>query len=189
MKLIKHDLFYYKTIMKKALFSIAVVAAGLFVASCGNKSDNTQTAEASEEQTEQAEVAPAEGATAECDNFTLTVPAGWKLNENSTTSTSVTLDTPDYGQFESVTIYLNKEETSAAKLLDQYFGDGADKQKAEDVTIGNQTFKQLYYVDSSDNNSDLFTEANGGVLVLSLSKNVPVTADGLKPLVESIKFK
>lgn len=174
--------------MKKALFSIAVVAAGLFVASCGNKSDNAQTAEASEEQTEQAEAAPT-SATAECDNFTLTVPAGWKYNENSSSSTSVTLDTPDYGQFESVTIYLNKEETSAAKLLDQYFGDGADKQKAEDVTIGDLTFKQLYYVDSSDNNSDLFTEANGGVLVLSLSKNVPVTADGLKPLVESIKFK
>ena len=174
--------------MKKALFSIAVVAAGLFVASCGNKSDNAQTAEASEEQTEQAEAAPT-GATAECDNFTLTVPAGWKYSENSSSSTSVTLDTPDYGQFESVTIYLNKEETSAAKLLDQYFGDGADKQKAEDVTIGDLTFKQLYYVDSSDNNSDLFTEANGGVLVLSLSKNVPVTADGLKPLVESIKFK
>ena len=51
------------------------------------------------------------------------------------------------------------------------------------------TFKQLYYVDSSDNNSDLFAEANGGVLVVSLSKNVPVEAEALKPLIESIKFK
>ena len=174
--------------MKKVLFSIAIVAAGLLVASCGSKSDNAQNAEAGEEQTEQAEVAEA-GATAECENFTLTVPSGWKYNENASSSTSVSLDAPDYGQFESVTIYLNKEETSAEKLLDQYFGDGADKEKAADVTIGDKTFKQLYYVDSSDNNSDLFTEANGGVLVVSLSKNVPVEAEALKPLVESIKFK
>lgn len=176
--------------MKKTLFSIAIVAAGLLVASCGNKSANAEATEASGDQTEQAEAAPAEeGATAECENFTLTVPAGLKFNENSSSSTSVTLDAPDYGQFESVTIYLNKEQASAEKLLDEYFGDGAGKEKSGDVTIGNMTFKQLYYTDSSDNNSDLFAEANGGVLVVSLSKNVPIEAEALKPLIESIKFK
>lgn len=175
--------------MKKVFFSFAIVAAGLLVASCGNK-NNAQTTEASEEQTEQAEAAPAEaGATAESENFTLAVPSGWKYNENGSSSTSITLDAPEYGQFESVTIYLNKEETSADKLLDQYFGDGAGKEKSGEVTIGGKTFKQLYYTDSSDNNSDLFTEANGGVLVVSLSKNVPVEAEGLKTIVESIKFK
>lgn len=175
--------------MKKVLFSIAIVAAGLLVASCGNK--QAQTAEASgEQQVEQAEAQPAEaGETAECDNFTLAVPAGWKYNKEASSSTSITLDAPDYGQFESVVIYLNKEETSADKLLDQYFGDGADKEKSGEVEIGNMKFKQLYYVDSADNGSDLFAEANGGVLVVSLSKNVPVEAEPLKPLVESIKFK
>lgn len=177
--------------MKKTLFSIAIVAAGLLVASCGNKSANAEATEASGNQTEQAaEAAPAEeGATVECENFTLTVPAGLKYNENASSSTSVTLDAPDYGQFESVTIYLNKEQASADKLLDEYFGDGAGKEKSGDVTIGNMNFKQLYYIDSSDNNSDLFAEASGGVLVVSLSKNVPVEAEALKPLIESIKFK
>lgn len=173
--------------MKKVFLSLAIVAAGLFVASCGNK-NNENTAEASGEQAEQAQVAEA-GATAECDNFTVAVPSGWKYNENGSSSTTVTLDAPEYGQFESVTIYLNKEEKSAANLLDQYFGDGSDKEKSGDVTIGNMTFKQLYYIDSSDNNSDLFAEANGGVLVVSLSKNVPVEAEALKTIVESIKFK
>ena len=175
----------------KKFFQFAIVAvAAVAMASCGNKSEKAQTTEAEQtEQAGQAEAATEGSATAECDNFTLTVPAGLKYNANASSSTTVSLDAPDYGQFESVTIYLNKEETSAAKLLDQYFGDGAGKEKAADVTIGNQTFKQLYYVDSSDNNSDLFAEANGGVLVLSLSKNVPVNAEVLKPLVESIKFK
>ena len=177
--------------MKKTLFSIAIVAAGLLVASCGNKSANAEATEANGDQTEQAaEAAPAEeGAAAESENFTLTVPAGLKFNENASSSTSVTLDAPDYGQFESVTIYMNKEQASAEKLLDEYFGDGAGKEKSGDVTIGNMTFKQLYYTDSADNNSDLFAEANGGVLVVSLSKNVPVEAEALKPLIESIKFK
>ncbi len=177
--------------MKKTFLAFAIVAAGLFVASCGNKNENTQSAEASgEQQTEQAEAAAAEtGETVECDNFTLNVPAGMKYNEDGSSSTSISLDAPDYGQFESVTIYVNKEETSAAKLLDQYFGDGADKEKSGEVTIGDKKFLQLYYVDSSDNNSDLFAEVEGGVLVVSLSKNVPVEAEVLKPLVESIKLK
>ncbi|MBR3479616.1 MAG: hypothetical protein IKH32_02770 [Prevotella sp.] len=172
--------------MKKALFSFAIVAAGLLVASCGNKSGNAKEAEPVEaEVVDETPVAAA----AECDNFTLTAPAGLKFNENASSSTSITLDAPDYGQFESVTIYLNKEEKSAEKLRDQYYGDGAGKEKADDVTIGNLTFKQLYYTESADNNSDLFAEVEGGVLVLSLSKNVPVQAEALKPLVESIKLK
>jgi hypothetical protein len=174
--------------MKKTLFSIAIVAAGLLVASCGNKSANAQAEASDEQQTEEA--APAEAAaTVESEFFTLAVPAGLKYNEDASSSTSVTLDAPDYGQFESIVIYLNKEETSAEKLRDTYFGDGAGKEKAADVTIGSQTFKQLYYIDSADNNSDLFSEANGGVLVVSLSKNVPVDAEVLKPLIEGIKFK
>ena len=173
----------------KKFFQFAIMAvAAVAMASCGNKS--AQTTEGADSTAAAPAVAAAEsGATAECDNFTLTVPASLKYNANASSSTTISLDAPDYGQFESVTIYLNKEETSAAKLLDQYFGDGAGKEKAADVTIGNQTFKQLYYVDSSDNNSDLFAEANGGVLVVSLSKNVPVNAEVLKPLLESIKFK
>ena len=158
--------------MKKILLSIVVVAAGLFVASCGNKQEQAPEAAGDEQQTEAQ--APEAGETVECDNFTLAVPSGWKYNENGSSSTTITLDAPDYGQFESVTIYVNKEETSAEKLRDQYFGDGADKEKAADVTIGGKTFKQLYYTESSDNNSDLFTEVDGGVLVVSLSKNVPV---------------
>ena len=173
--------------MKKILFSIVVVAAGLFVASCGNKQEQAPEAAGDEQQTEAQ--APEAGETVECDNFTLAVPSGWKYNENGSSSTTITLDAPDYGQFESVTIYLNKEQASAEKLLDEYFGDGAGKEKSGDVTIGNMTFKQLYYTDSADNNSDLFAEANGGVLVVSLSKNVPVEAEFLKPLIESIKFK
>ena len=174
----------------KKFFQFAIVAvAAVAMASCGNK--GTQTTESADSTaTAEPAVAAAEGAaTAECDNFTLTVPAGMKYNANASSSTTISLDAPDYGQLQSITIYLNKEETSAAKLLDQYFGDGAGKEKAADVNIGNLTFKQLYYTDSADNNSDLFAEANGGVLVVNLSKNVPVDAEVLKPLVESIKFK
>lgn len=158
------------------------------MASCGNKNGNTQTAEASDDQ--QTQAAPAEAtATAECDNFTVTVPAGWNYNENGSSSTSITIDAPEYGQYESVTIYVNEENASAEELRDQYFGDGNSKEKAADVTIGNMTFKQMYYIDSSDNNSDLFAEVSKGVLVVSLSKNVPVEAEGLKTIVESISFK
>ncbi len=174
--------------MKKVLFSFAIVAAGLLVASCGSKGGNAEAnAEAATEAPE-AEVAEAPAAV-ESENFSLAVPAGMKYNENASSSTSVTLDAPDYGQFEAVVIYMNKEETSAEALRDQYFGDGAGKEKAADVTIGGKTFKQLYYIDSADNNSDLFTEVDGGVLVVCLSRNVPVEAEFLKPLVESIKLK
>lgn len=176
--------------MKKAFFSFVIVAAGLLVASCGNKGANAEApAEGAETEVAEAAAETSDAVQAECDNFTLTVPAGMKYNENGSSSTSINIDVPDYGQFESVTIYLNKEEKSAEKLRDQYFGDGADKEKAADVTIGNMTFKQLYYGESADTNSDLFAEVDGGVLVVNLSRNIPVEAECLKPLVESIKLK
>lgn len=176
--------------MKKALISFAIVAAGLLVASCGNKSSNAEApADSAESEVAEAAEAPAANSAVESEYFTLSVPGGWKYNEDASSSTSVTIDAPDYGQFESVVIYINKEETSAEKLRDQYFGDGADKEKAADVTIGGKTFKHLYYTESADYGSDLFTEVDGGVLVVSLSRNLPVEAEALKPLVESIKLK
>ncbi len=175
--------------MKKVFFSFAIVAAGLLVASCGSKNGNAEApADGAEAEVAEGAEAPA-ASNVECDKFSLTVPAGWKYSEAGSSSTTITLDTPDYGQFEAVTIYVNNEETSAEQLRDQYFGDGADKEKAADVTIGNKTFKQLYYIDSADDNSVLFTEVDGGVLVIHLSRNLPVEAEALKPLVESIKLK
>lgn len=178
--------------MKKTLFVIATVAAGLFVASCGNKSENNQSAEAGEEKTETtatAEEAPA-AAEAECDHFKVAVPAGWKVNKDASSENVVNLDATEFGELESVYIFFNKELTSAEEMANQYLsGNESTKKMAEDVTIGGLKFKQLKAIDSADVNCELFAEANNGVLEVELSKNIPVDAPSLAKLIESITFK
>ena len=178
--------------MKKTLFVIAIVAAGLFVASCDNKSANTEKAEAEAEKSETtatAEEAPA-GAVAECDHFKVTVPDGWKLNENASSENVVNLDALEFGELESVFMFFNKEMTSAEEMANQYYqGNESTKEKAEDITIGGLKFKQLKALDSADVNCELFAEVNNGVLEVELSKNVPIDAPSVAKLIESITFK
>ncbi len=173
--------------MKKAFLGIAVVAAGLLVASCGNKAE-APAAEASEgQQTEQ--VAQA-GTPAECDVFKVAMPDGWKFNENVSSERVVHLDAPEFGQFESVHLYLNDEKASADEALDTYYnGNESSWKKADDITIGNMTFKRLDAVDNSDVNCQLFADVKGGVLEVELSKNVPTDAAGVKSLIESFELK
>ena len=178
--------------MKKTLFVIAIVAAGLFVASCGNKSANTEKAEAEAEKSETtatAEEAPA-GAVAECDHFKVTVPDGWKFNENASSENVVNLDALEFGELESVFMFFNKELTSAEEMANQYYqGNESTKEKAEDITIGGLKFKQLKALDSADVNCELFAEVNNGVLEVELSKNVPIDAPSVAKLIENITFK
>ena len=164
--------------MKKTLFVIATVAAGLFVASCGNKSENNQSAEAGEEKTETTATAK------------VAVPAGWKVNKDASSENVVNLDATEFGELESVYIFFNKELTSAEEMANQYLsGNESTKKMAEDVTIGGLKFKQLKAIDSADVNCELFAEANNGVLEVELSKNIPVDAPSLAKLIESITFK
>ena len=96
--------------MKKALFSIAIVAAGLLVVSCGNKSEEKKAAEADGQQTEATATADeaSAGAVAECDHFKVTVPDGWEFNNNTSSENVVNLDAKEFGEFESVYLFFNK---------------------------------------------------------------------------------
>ena len=178
--------------MKKVLFSIAIVAAGLLVASCGNKSEENKTAEVDGQQTEAAattEEASA-GAVAECDHFKVTVPEGWEFNKDTSSENVVNLEAKEFGEFESVYLFFNKEKTSAEEMANEFFaGNESTKQKAEDVTIGGIKFKQLKALESADVNCELFAEVNNGVLEMELSKNIPIDAPNVAKLVESINFK
>lgn len=187
--------------MKKVLFSFAIVAAGLLMASCGNQGEkNAQNAESTESaaveapaQEQSAEASSAEAsATAECKNMTIAVPAGLKINENVTEADEnlVLLDAPELGEFESIRVKLDNEYKSAQEMLDQYYnGNESTWKKADDVTIGSYTFKKLDAIDSADENCILFADANGGVLKIDLSKNVPADAPSVKAVVENIVIK
>lgn len=176
--------------MKKAFLGIVAVAAGLFVASCGNKAE-APAAEASEgQQTEQTEQVAEAGTPAECDVFKVNLPEGWKFNENVSSEKVVHVDAPEFGQFESVHLYLNDEKTSADEDLNAYYnGNESTWKKADDITIGNMTFKRLDAIENSDVNCQLFADVKGGVLEVELSKNVPTDAASLKALIESFELK
>lgn len=101
--------------MKKAFFSFAIVAAGLFVASCGNKNANAKTVEGSEEQ---AEAAVPEGfKTHEFANFTISLP------EEFTTSSDASSDNVTFSS-EAMLKLDNGEETSSSANINCGFMTG-----------------------------------------------------------------
>lgn len=179
--------------MKKALFSFAIVAAGLLVASCGSKSGNAADAPATDDAAEVADApaaAPAEAAAAENDHLTVTVPAGWVLEADNISDRSMYIKAPEFGEWESVNLFFNDTATDAAEQAGMCIQGSEDtRQAAEDVTFGNLTFKQVKFINSGDTNCMLFATATGGVLEVTLSDGVPLDAASVKSLLESVSFK
>ncbi len=180
--------------MKKILFSFAIVAAGLLMASCkgGNdkKTEEGQNTETTEVTTDEAQ--PAEGAEFETKSMKIAIPAGLKNNDNvsSKDDNVIHLDAPGYGEFESIHIHLNTEAESPEAMVDTYYnGNEASWKKADDLNIGAYTFKRLDAVDNADVNCQLFAQALGGVLEVEVSKNVPADAPELAEAIKNIEIK
>ena len=95
--------------MKKALFVIATVAAGLFVASCGNKNANSQSAEA---------VVPEGYQTYETSNFSISVPKDFKKTDLSNDN--------DHLQFDAETLlkHSDGDEYTSSIKVDAAFNTG-----------------------------------------------------------------
>ena len=182
--------------MKKILFSFAIMAAGLLMASCGGnndkKAEDAQNSEATEVKTDEEQ--PTEGTAAEfeCKNMKVTIPAGLKNNDNvsSKDDNVIHLDAPGYGEFESIHIHLNTEAESPEAMVDTYYnGNESSWKKADDLTIGAYTFKRLDAIDNADVSSQLFAQALGGVLEVELSKNVPADAAELQDIIKNLEIK
>lgn len=184
--------------MKKILFSFAIVAAGLLMASCngndkkseeGQKTENT---EVKADEPQPAEGTEAAGAEFETKSMKMMIPAGLKNNDNvsSKDDNVIHLDAPKYGEFESIHIHLNTEAESAESMVDTYYnGNESSWKKADDLTIGGYTFKRLDAIDNADVNCQLFAQALGGVLEVEVSKNVPTDAPELAEAIKNIEIK
>lgn len=122
--------------MKKAFFNVAIVAAGLFVASCGNKSGNSAEAADSTTVAEQPEATPAEETKAETaetlptgpctiefDMFSVDVPEGWKVLKQEVHELKIGTGTDYYNdeqmRFEEHTYQKLDDELKVWKTLEQ----------------------------------------------------------------------
>lgn len=186
--------------MKKAFMSFAIVAAGLLVASCGNKNvanaeGADSTAVASEQQTEQvAEQAPAAEEKAEAlpvgpctidfPMFSVDIPDGWKVLKQESHELKIGTGTDYYNdeqmRFEEHTYQNIDDELKVWKKLGQVKDLGK-------LTFGSNTF---FAIESPTPDLTLAIKVNakGEYAKIDVSR-AAYKSDTYKQILNSVKFK
>lgn len=151
--------------MKKALFSFAILAAGLLVASCGNKNEKAAATEGAE-----AEVVVPEGyKTHEFAHFTISVP------EEFTTSYDASSDNVRF-ESEAMLKHDDGDEYSSGAYIDCSFGTGGAtplqiKEVATNLKLGQEATGEICDEPTIDGNIILmrhyYNNEDGGYKVIT----------------------
>ena len=176
----------------KKLFQFAIVAlAAAGMVACGNKSENKAEGSASAEASVSAQDAAA--TVAENEYYKIAnIPAGWENGNVDSEKTIVINLKPgtELGDFESVSFTLFEDFAEPQQYIDEIVNNnGADCKQAEDMKIGEQTYKQLVWNDNADNSITFATKSPKGVIDVTLSKKLDLDNPDVKAIIESISFK
>lgn len=184
--------------MKKSMICIAIMAAGLFVASCGAK--NANSAESADStavaaSTNEAQASNAEANTIENDYVKVAVPEGWECAEAVTTERVLNIKLKlgtDLGEWQSVRIFTNNTADAPNDWQDMAKScvEGeANRSLDNDVTFGSVTYKQVKFQNSADTYCILFGKMPKGVLEITLTEKLTLDNPSVKAILESISFK
>ncbi|MBO4813803.1 MAG: hypothetical protein J5523_02455 [Muribaculaceae bacterium] len=167
---------------------VAVVAAGLVAcAKSENKAEGSASAETSVSAQDAAE------AVAENDYYKIAnIPAGWEKGNVDSEKTIVINLKPgtELGDFENVSFTLFEDFAEPQQYIDEILNNNAsDCRQAEDLKIGEQTYKQLIWNDNADNGITFVTQSPKGVIDVTLSKKLDLDNPDVKAIIESFTIK
>ena len=181
--------------MKKVFFSFAIVAAGLLVASCGNKSDNnvegtdsTAVAEtnATTEENEETEAQPSADPLQrdfESSDLSVTIPEGWTGEVG--VFDEITMTTKGENGFDPKIEVLFMKERDAKELIGNDMN-AYDLVKTEGVKIGGYTFTTL--LSESSKHTKGYAQVGEDVLRVTATF-INIDAPEVASVIESIKLK
>ena len=177
--------------MKKSIFSFAILAVGLLMASCGNKSANN-AAGGESENTEVAENLPELKATYEVKTFTAGAPEGWNtMGEPNTEDNGLMLFKGDISNVtKNPCVIIDVEQSEEGKSFD----DGIKEVEASgtkaipDLTIDGKTYKGFEIMEGETKGYILCREEGGKIISVTLA-NCQSTDPEVLAIMKSMKLK
>ena len=178
----------------KKLFQFAIVAVAVAgMAACGN--NNANKAEGSGSASTEASVSAQDAASAVAENDyykIANIPAGWE-NANVDSEKTIMINLKpgtELGEFENVSFTLFEDFAEPQQYVDELLkNNGEGCRQAEDLTIGEQTYKQVIWSDNADNSVTFVTKSPKGVIDITLSKKLDLDNPDVKAMIESVSFK
>lgn len=169
---------------------VALVAAGMVACT---KSENKAKGSGSASAETSVSAQDAVGTVAENDYYKIdNIPAGWEKGNVDSEKTIVINLKPgtDLGDFESVSFTLFEDFAEPQQYIDEILNNnGTDCTQAEDMKIGEQTYKQLVWNDNADNSITFATKSPKGVIDVTLSKKLDLDNPDVKAIIESLTIK
>jgi len=182
--------------MKKFLFLVAAVA---MMTACNGNSNTS--ANASGEKTDSANVAQNNEAASEAttgeavenDFFKITnIPNGWEKDAELESERRIDIKLKpgtDLGEWQYVEVE-HEDFQDVKEWLDQVLvGSEATRKLAEDVTIGDKTYKQVKWINSADVSCALIGKTPKGVIQIKLTEKLTLDNPDVKAIIEGIEYK
>lgn len=181
--------------MKKFLFLVAAVA---MMTACNGNSNTS--ANASGEKIDSAGVAQnneaaseATGDAVENDYFKITnIPNGWEKDAELESERRIDIKLKpgtDLGEWQYVEVE-HEDFQDVKEWLDQVLvGSEATRKLAEDVTIGDKTYKQVQWINSADVSCALINKTPKGVIQIKLTEKLTLDNPDVKAIIEGIVYK
>ena len=178
--------------MKKSLFSLAVLAVGLLMASCGNKSANN-AAGGESENTEVAENLPELKANYEVKTFTAGAPEGWNImgGEPSMDDNGLMLYKGDISEVtKNPCVIIDVEQSEEGKSFDDGIKEVEESgtKAIPDLTIDGKTYKGFEIVEGETKGNILCREEGGKIISVTLANCKPTDPEVLA-ILKSMKLK
>jgi len=180
--------------MKKSIYSIAILAAGLLAASCGNKQTPPPSVTAVE-QAEAAEQLPEVKTTIDKNSFTVALPDGWQAmpgdDEDGGKESTIVFKGKDVTELMTAAFMMINVGDDEGKTLDEgikEFLEESKAQPAEDVKIGGKTYKTFTLVEDSVESPMLVTQENNKFISFIVGK-ASVQDPEVRAIINSFRLK
>lgn len=180
--------------MKKFFLMFAAVA---MLTACNGNGNTSGNSAASGEQkdaasTEQTTTADASDAV-ENDYFKITnIPNGWEKDAELESERRIDIKLKpgtDLGEWQHVEVE-HEDFQDVKEWLDQVLvGSETTRKLADDVTIGDKTYKQVQWINSADVSCALINKTPKGVIQIKLTEKLTLDNPDVKAIIEGIEYK
>ena len=171
---------------------IAAVAALTACNGNGNTGSNAGSGEQNSASGTEKTTANA-GVIAENDYFKITkIPNGWEKDAKLESERRIDIKLKpgtDLGEWQYVEVE-HEDFQDVKEWLDQVLvGSESTRKLADDVTIGDKTYKQVQWINSADVNCALIGKTPKGVIQIKLTEKLTLDNPDVKAIIEGIEYK